>query len=70
MAETKPVDPVAMEEQAAKLKEEKRDKEREAVRKQVEDAAKAHDDLGKKFLKEDAEEAEAKTKEAEKAAKK
>jgi len=52
------------EEQKLKEKEERRGKERDAVRKQAEDASKAHDELGKKFLKEDAEEAEKKVKEA------
>jgi len=47
-------------EQEAKMKEERRTKERDAVRKLVDEAAKAHDDLGKKFLKEDREEAEKK----------
>lgn len=57
----KPVEPTAEQvEKARKEKEERRDKEREAVKKQVEDAAKAHDELGKKFLKEDAEEAKKK----------
>lgn len=46
-------------------KEEKRAKEKDAVRKTVEDAAKAHDELGKKFLKEDEEERIKKVKEAE-----
>jgi hypothetical protein len=44
-------------EQEAKLKEERRTKERDAVRKLVDEAAAKHDELGKKFLKEDAEEA-------------
>jgi len=52
------------EEQKLKEKEERRGKERDAVRKQAEEASKAHDELGKKFLKEDAEEAEKKVKEA------
>lgn len=47
-------------EKVRKEKEERRKKEGDAVRKQVEEAAKAHDELGKKFLKEDAEEAEKK----------
>jgi hypothetical protein len=67
---TDPVKPTAtpeeIEEKAKKEKEEKRTKERDTVRKTVEDAAKAHDELGKKFLKEDAEEAEKKLKEVEK----
>lgn len=65
---TEPVKPTAeqLEVKAAQEKKERRDKEHDAVHKIVEDAAKAHDELGKKFLKEDAEEAEKKRKEAEK----
>ena len=60
------VTPEQLEEKATKEKKERRLKEHDAVHKIVEDAAKAHDDLGKKFLKEDAEEAEKKLKAEEK----
>ena len=50
------VAPEDKEEKEKKEKEERRTKERDAVRKQVDDAATAHSDLGKKFLKEDEEE--------------
>jgi hypothetical protein len=58
---TKPA--VNPEEQARKEKEERRTKEKDAVREQVDKAATAHDELGKKFLKEDAEEAKKKEEE-------
>lgn len=45
-------------EKAAREKRERRLKEHDVVRKLVDEAAKAHDELGKKWLKEDAEEAE------------
>ena len=50
----------SVEELDEKVKEERRTKEKDAVRKQVDEAAKAHDELGKKFLKEDEEEAKKK----------
>lgn len=56
---TKPIDPV-------EEKEKRREKEKDAVRKTVEDAAKAHADLGEKFKKEDEEERIKKEKETEK----
>jgi hypothetical protein len=74
---TKPAEPVKpvedlanKEEKARKEKEERRTKEKDTVREQVDKAATAHDELGKKFLKEDAEEAVKKLKENEEKAKK
>ena len=60
---TEVVKPIVTPEEIAKKEKEKterREKEKDSVRKMVDDAAKAHDELGKKFLKEDAEEAEKK----------
>lgn len=62
--------PEQLEEKTRKEKEERRGKERDAVRKIVDEAAAKHDELGKKWLKEDADEAAKKLKEQEERLKK